>query len=158
MSLLLYYFTYKCTPVHNFISQTHTIHTLRYALLIVDSATALYRTDYSGRGELSARQMHLARFLRTLLRLADEVSGTLVLAHLSSLKDYIYCIAGNFVGPNFHRRCMICTIKTTHEFGCPRENSAPSMLCDLCHTRQCKTRESRRMLEATEAVRDCEQK
>ncbi|OWK57552.1 DNA repair protein RAD51 1 [Lonchura striata] len=45
----------------------------RYALLIVDSATALYRTDYSGRGELSARQMHLARFLRMLLRLADEL-------------------------------------------------------------------------------------
>ncbi|KRX83675.1 DNA repair protein RAD51 -like protein 1 [Trichinella sp. T6] len=44
----------------------------RYALLIVDSATALYRTDYSGRGELSARQMHLGRFLRYLLRLADE--------------------------------------------------------------------------------------
>ena len=48
----------------------------RYSLLIVDSATALYRTDYSGRGELSARQMHLGRFLRTLLRLADEVSTT----------------------------------------------------------------------------------
>lgn len=46
---------------------------VRYALMIVDSATALYRTDYSGRGELSARQMHLARFLRTLLKLADEV-------------------------------------------------------------------------------------
>ncbi|XP_018582815.1 DNA repair protein RAD51 homolog 1 isoform X2 [Scleropages formosus] len=45
----------------------------RYALLIVDSATALYRTDYSGRGELSARQGHLGRFLRMLLRLADEV-------------------------------------------------------------------------------------
>lgn len=55
----------------------------RYALLVVDSATALYRTDYSGRGELSARQMHLARFLRTLLRLADEVSewGGTELAH-----------------------------------------------------------------------------
>ena len=53
-----------------------TFHVLcRYSLLIVDSATALYRTDYSGRGELSARQMHLARFLRTLLRLADEVSA-----------------------------------------------------------------------------------
>ena len=52
----------------------HNIFVCRYALLIVDSATALYRTDYSGRGELSARQMHLARFLRTLLRLADEVS------------------------------------------------------------------------------------
>lgn len=47
----------------------------RYALLIVDSATALYRTDYSGRGELSARQGHLGRFLRMLLRLADEVGS-----------------------------------------------------------------------------------
>lgn len=28
----------------------------RYALLVVDSATALYRTDFSGRGELSVRQ------------------------------------------------------------------------------------------------------
>lgn len=46
---------------------------LRYALLIVDSATALYRTDFSGRGELSARQMHLAKFLRYVQRLADEV-------------------------------------------------------------------------------------
>lgn len=51
----------------------------RFALLVVDSATALYRTDYSGRGELSARQMHLARFLRTLMRLADEVMATLAL-------------------------------------------------------------------------------
>lgn len=46
----------------------------RFALLIVDSATSLYRTDFSGRGELSARQMHMARFLRNLQRLADEVS------------------------------------------------------------------------------------
>jgi DNA repair protein RAD51 len=46
----------------------------RYSLLVVDSATALYRTDYHGRGELAARQMHLGRFLRSLTRLADEVS------------------------------------------------------------------------------------
>ena len=39
----------------------------------MDSATALYRTDYSGRGELASRQMHLAKFLRCLLRIADEV-------------------------------------------------------------------------------------
>jgi DNA repair protein RAD51 len=45
----------------------------RFALLIVDSCTALYRTDFNGRGELSARQGHLGKFLRTLLRLADEV-------------------------------------------------------------------------------------
>ena len=41
--------------------------------MIVDSATALYRTDFSGRGELSARQMHLEKFLRSLQKLADEV-------------------------------------------------------------------------------------
>jgi hypothetical protein len=31
----------------------------RYALLIVDSATALYRTDYMGRGELSERSVFM---------------------------------------------------------------------------------------------------
>lgn len=49
----------------------------RFSLLIVDSCTSLYRTDFSGRGELSARQTHLAKFLRTLMRLADEVSSCL---------------------------------------------------------------------------------
>ncbi|KAK3858201.1 hypothetical protein Pcinc_034853 [Petrolisthes cinctipes] len=53
----------------------------RYALCIVDSAMALYRTDYSGRGELSARQLHLARFLRMLLRLADEFGVAVVITN-----------------------------------------------------------------------------
>eukprot|EP01132_Coremiostelium_polycephalum_P002026 gene2026-2493_t len=53
----------------------------RYALLIVDSATALYRTDYSGRGDLSDRQRHLARFLRTLQRLADEFGVAVVITN-----------------------------------------------------------------------------
>lgn len=53
----------------------------RYGLMIVDSATALYRTDYSGRGELSARQMHLARFLRHLLRMADEFGIAVVITN-----------------------------------------------------------------------------
>lgn len=57
------------------------INNNRYALIIVDSATALYRTDYSGRGELSERQMHMARFLRTLHRIADEVN-IIVIAYL----------------------------------------------------------------------------
>ena len=48
----------------------------RFCLLIVDSATALYRSDYVGRGELAARQAHLSKFLRTLQRLADEVRKT----------------------------------------------------------------------------------
>jgi hypothetical protein len=50
------------------------LYICRFALMVVDSATALYRTDFSGRGELSARQMHMAKFLRSLQKLADEVS------------------------------------------------------------------------------------
>jgi DNA repair protein RAD51 len=53
----------------------------RFGVIVVDSATALYRTDYSGRGELSARQMHLARFLRTLQRLADEYGVAVVITN-----------------------------------------------------------------------------
>ncbi|KAI0257380.1 Rad51-domain-containing protein [Lactifluus subvellereus] len=48
----------------------------RFCLLIIDSATALYRSDYIGRGELAARQAHLSKFLRTLQRLADEVMSS----------------------------------------------------------------------------------
>jgi len=43
----------------------------RYALIIVDSATHLYRTDFMGRGELANRQQHLARFLRMLQRMSE---------------------------------------------------------------------------------------
>jgi hypothetical protein len=53
--------------------QVEIVTDFRFSLLIVDSCTSLYRTDFSGRGELSARQTHLAKFLRTLMRLADEV-------------------------------------------------------------------------------------
>ncbi|KVI12223.1 DNA recombination and repair protein Rad51, C-terminal, partial [Cynara cardunculus var. scolymus] len=54
---------------------------LMFALMIVDSATALYRTDFSGRGELSARQMHLAKFLRSLQKLADEFGVAVVITN-----------------------------------------------------------------------------
>ncbi|WVZ51042.1 hypothetical protein U9M48_002233 [Paspalum notatum var. saurae] len=52
-----------------------------FALMIVDSATALYRTDFSGRGELSARQMHMAKFLRSLQKLADEFGVAVVITN-----------------------------------------------------------------------------
>ena len=52
-----------------------------YALLIVDSATHMYRTDYNGRSELSARQMHLGRFMRMLQRLADEFGIAVVITN-----------------------------------------------------------------------------
>ncbi|EPS32208.1 DNA repair protein rhp51 [Penicillium oxalicum] len=53
----------------------------RFSLLIVDSATSLYRTDFNGRGELASRQTHLAKFLRTLQYLADEFGIAVVITN-----------------------------------------------------------------------------
>lgn len=45
-----------------------------YSLLIVDSATALFRVDFSGRGQLSDRQQKLGQFMSRLTKLAAEFS------------------------------------------------------------------------------------
>eukprot|EP00189_Rhodosorus_marinus_P003514 CAMPEP_0113956064 /NCGR_PEP_ID=MMETSP0011_2-20120614/1816_1 /TAXON_ID=101924 /ORGANISM="Rhodosorus marinus" /LENGTH=338 /DNA_ID=CAMNT_0000966093 /DNA_START=81 /DNA_END=1095 /DNA_ORIENTATION=+ /assembly_acc=CAM_ASM_000156 len=53
----------------------------RYALIVVDSATALYRTDYIGRGELASRQQHMAKFLRSLQKICDEFGVAAVITN-----------------------------------------------------------------------------
>lgn len=53
----------------------------RFALIVVDSATALLRTEYVGRGELAARQNTLGRFLRGLQKLADEFGVAVVITN-----------------------------------------------------------------------------
>ena len=53
----------------------------RFALLVVDSATALFRTDFTGRGQLAERQQTLAQFLRSLQRLADEFGVAVVMTN-----------------------------------------------------------------------------
>lgn len=47
------------------------IKTKNIKLVIVDSSTALFRADFSGRGELAPRQQKLNRHLHTLQRIAD---------------------------------------------------------------------------------------
>ncbi len=47
-------------------------------MIIVDSSTALFRSDYVGRGELSARQQKLGKFMRGLLQICD-IFGVAVL-------------------------------------------------------------------------------
>lgn len=78
----------------------------RYALLIVDSATSLFRTDYSGRGELAARQMKLAQFMRRLMRISDEFGVACVITNqvvasvdgaMSFVKDPSKPIGGNII-------------------------------------------------------------
>jgi len=53
----------------------------RFALIVIDSATALYRTDYTGRGELADRQQHMGLFLRQLSRLAEEFGVAIVITN-----------------------------------------------------------------------------
>lgn len=43
-----------------------------YKMLIVDSATALFRVDYVGRGELAPRQQALNQYLSKLMKMAEE--------------------------------------------------------------------------------------
>jgi len=74
----------------------------RFSLLIVDSATSLYRTDFAGRGELSARQTHLAKFMRTLQRLADEVRPAWYIKEplRNANKDCIVRYCGSYYQPS----------------------------------------------------------
>lgn len=44
----------------------------RYALIVVDSITALFRSDFSGRGELAERQQKLCKMMNHLIKLAEE--------------------------------------------------------------------------------------
>lgn len=44
----------------------------RFALLIVDSATALFRVDFTGRGELATRQQKLNQFLSGLSKISEQ--------------------------------------------------------------------------------------
>lgn len=84
----------------------------RYAVIIVDSATALYRSDFQGRGELSERQVQLGQFLRQLTRLAEEFGVAVVLTNqvvanpdgMSFAKDANKPIGGNIIAHASHTR------------------------------------------------------
>ncbi|KAL0212695.1 hypothetical protein RCL1_006321 [Eukaryota sp. TZLM3-RCL] len=43
-----------------------------FRLLIIDSITALFRVDFSGRGELAERQQKLAQMLSKMIKLAED--------------------------------------------------------------------------------------
>lgn len=46
-----------------------------YRLLIIDSIMALFRVDYTGRGELNERQQKLNQFLSKLTHVAEGIPG-----------------------------------------------------------------------------------
>jgi meiotic recombination protein DMC1 len=52
-----------------------------HSLIIVDSATALYRVDFVGRGQLAERQNNLGQFLSLLQKLSEQFNCCVVITN-----------------------------------------------------------------------------
>lgn len=50
-------------------------------LIIIDSATALFRVDFSGRGELAERQQRLGQYMSGLKKLAEEYNVAILITN-----------------------------------------------------------------------------
>ena len=66
-----------------FSSMTQRLAEEKYSLIICDSATSLFRVDYSGRGELSERQQKLNRFLSSMRKAAVQFNISFSNRHIS---------------------------------------------------------------------------
>ena len=71
----------------------------------------MHRSDYTGRGELAARQMHLGKFLRGLLKLADTFGVAIVITNQVTanvdgmmMGDNQTPVGGNILGKNLCRK------------------------------------------------------
>ena len=56
-----------------------------YSIMIIDSIMALFRVDYSGRGELSERQNYLGKMLSKLIKLAEQFNVAVFITNQGKL-------------------------------------------------------------------------
>ena len=59
-----------------------TDYTIHLNLQIVDSIMALFRVDFSGRGELADRQQKLAQLLSRLQKIAEGTLIVIIVSHI----------------------------------------------------------------------------
>lgn len=52
-----------------------------FSLVIIDSIMALYRVDFSGRGQLADRQQDLGKFLSNLLKIAEQFNVAVLMTN-----------------------------------------------------------------------------
>lgn len=97
-------------------------------MLIVDSATALFRTDYNGRGELSERQNALKKFLKMLARLADEVKFTELCYSFYVFPNYILFFSFKKSNPSYFLKCRFLKAKNLFKINCVAELPVLSIL------------------------------
>ena len=53
----------------------------KFSLIIIDSITALFRADFTGRGELADRQQKLGQHLSHLIKLSEEYNLTVFITN-----------------------------------------------------------------------------
>ena len=82
-------------------------------LIIVDSLTAHFRADFSGRGQLSDRQQKLNRHMHVLMRLASQYNICVYVTNQVMAKPDMFfgdptaAIGGNIVGHNSQTRIYL---------------------------------------------------
>src|SRR3989344_9640298 len=82
-------------------------------LLIVDSLTAHFRADFTGRGQLADRQQKLNKHMHTLMRLANQYNLCVYVTNQVMAKpdtffgDPTAAIGGNIVGHNSQTRIYL---------------------------------------------------
>jgi len=82
-------------------------------LLIVDSLTAHFRADFTGRGQLSERQQKLNKHMHTLMRLAHQYNLCVYVTNQVMAKPDMFfgdptaAIGGNIVGHNSQTRIYL---------------------------------------------------
>ncbi|KAM0944044.1 putative ATP diphosphatase [Dioscorea sansibarensis] len=66
-----------------------------FRLLIVDSVIALFRVDFTGRGELAERQQKLAQMLSRLIKIAEEFNVAVYMTNQGT-KTSFHIFSGGF--------------------------------------------------------------
>ncbi|EEA06986.1 meiotic recombination protein DMC1-like protein, putative [Cryptosporidium muris RN66] len=88
----------------------------RFALLIVDSIIALFRTEFSGRGELAERQQILNKTLSKLNKLADQFNIAVVMTNhvmadpaggMTFMPNIAKPVGGHIIGHASHVRLSL---------------------------------------------------
>jgi RecA/RadA recombinase len=126
---------------------------VRFALVVVDSATALFRSEFIGRGELANRQQLLGAFLRKLQRLADEFGVAVVVTN-----QVVACVDGMAFGPSSKAiggHIMAHASTTRLQL---RKGRGDSRLCKVCDAKHaccylCRLISAPTMIACSECVR-----
>ena len=87
-------YSYDCTVLIDAVAALFHQSGGQFKLLVIDSIMALFRVDYSGRGELSERQQKLAQLLSKIQKISEEYNVAVFITNQMTsdpgLNPYVY--------------------------------------------------------------------